>query len=177
MKRMFLYNALLIGCGIVFGVLAYFCLPDSQALAVQNFWFQSIQNIAGQMLKDTVILQIFQQKFAELLRIYFFGLCLLGVPLLFIVVFIQGFSLGFLFCFLGGQSVLLAILQMCYIPIYLSGTTLAVSFAQILQRNQMDNPWRQIIKYTFYFIFLMVATFLLSCLDGLISIYILQKMI
>jgi len=177
MKRIIIYNTILIISGICFGMLAYFCLSESQSLMLQDFWGQSMQQTVDRIGRDTVIWQIFQKNFQELLRIYFFGICLLGIPLLFIVIFTQGFSLGFLCCFWGGQSVLLALMQCCYLPLYIGAASLAVSFANILLRNQVANPLRQLLKYTLYFLILLGCSFILSCIDGVISNLIMQKMV
>lgn len=177
MRRIVIYNIILISSGIAFGILAYFCLPESQSLMLQDFWGQSVQQTVGKIGRDTVVLQIFQKNLQDLLRIYFFGICLLGIPLLFIVIFAQGFSLGFLCCFWGGQSILLAAAHCCYIPLYIGAASIAMSFANILLRNQLANPVRQLLKYTLYFLVLLGSSFILSCIDGLISNLVLQKMV
>lgn len=177
MKRIVFYNLVLIFTGMCFGVFAYFGLSETQSLILQDFFTQSTQQIVADMPKNLVIEQIVRQNFSEMGRMYLFGLCLLGVPILFIIVFIQGFSFGFLCCFLGGQSVFLPLIQFCYLPVYVGAASVAVSFARILLYNQIDNPWRQVVKYTFYFFLILLVVFLLSCLDGLISLLIFPKII
>lgn len=177
MKKMLIYNAILIGSGVCFGVLAYFCLPETQILMLQDFWGQSVEQTVGRISREAVILQIFQKNLQDLLRIYFFGICLLGIPLLFLVVFTQGFSLGFLGCFLGGQSVLIALIQCFYLPIYIGAASLAVSFAHILLHNQIANPLSQLCKYSLYFLILLGGSFILSCLEGILSVLLLEKMV
>lgn len=177
MKRMVIYNGLVMISGVFFGVIAYFCLPAAQLALIQDFFGQSIQEIASTLRRGAAIYSIFQTNLMDILRLYFFGLCLVGLPLLFVFIFAKGFSLGFFCCFLSGQSLLLTGVQLCYLPVYIFAGSWATYFALLLLRNRMENPVGQAVQYTILFILLTLLLLALSCLDGSISTLVLQKMV
>lgn len=177
MKRLLTLNAILMICGAAFGIIAYFCLSPEQTSLLQQYLGQSLSGAAASMKIEQAVQAIFQANGLDLLRLYFLGICLLGLPLIFLFLFVKGFTLGFLCCFLFEKSLLLVLIRGIYFPVLAFAATYSCRFSSILLTNQISNPLRQLTQYTIVFLVLLVLFLLLSYCDALISCRFLQKFV
>lgn len=96
---------------------------------------------------------IFQSNFMDFVRIYLAGICLLGLPLLVLFLFLKGFSLGFSACFLVTHSPLLLLSRLLYFPVLLAAIAYSCRFSFILLQNRVSSPAAPIAPIYSYFWF------------------------
>lgn len=157
--------------GICSGIIAWIVLPDVLNSQLQTYVTEQIQtNSVSLTLRDSIT-TVLQANSMDIIRVYLFGICLAGIPLLIIFLLIKCFSIGFVICVLLQHSFFLAVTRVLYIPIFIIAAQIAVTFAFKLISNQMDRPIRQLLKYTCIFFFVMLGVFAVSILDGLNCYY------
>lgn len=96
---------------------------------------------------------IFQSNFMDFVRVYLAGICLLGLPLLVLFLFLKGFSLGFSACFLVTHSPLLLLSRLLYFPVLLAAIAYSCRFSFILLQNRVSSPGTPITAIYSYFWF------------------------
>lgn len=102
------------------GYLLFFAWPEEQILQLQRYLTSQMQTLAGAAGLSEAAGPIFQSNFMDFVRVYLAGICLLGLPLLVLFLFLKGFSLGFSACFLVTHSPLLLLSRLLYFPVLLA---------------------------------------------------------
>ena len=169
MKKLLVYLGILAGGGLLFGFFAYVALPDEQVLALQQYLSTQMQTLSTTMPQSEAASRIFRANAMDLLRVYLAGICLLGLPILLILLFIKAFTLGFSACFLLQYSPLLLFTRFLQLPVLLLAAAFGCRFAFLMIQNRLDSPARHLLQYTVLFGLLLVGTFLFSYVDGLSS--------
>ncbi len=166
MKKIMILESVLLLSGVMFGVLAFFCLPEEQILQLQRYLTSQMQTLAGAASLSEAAGPIFQSNFMDFVRIYLAGICLLGLPLLVLFLFLKGFSLGFSACFLVTHSPLLLLSRLLYFPVLLAAIAYSCRFSFILLQNRVSSPARQLLQYTVTFGLLLILVLICSYIDG-----------
>ena len=166
MKKLLLFQSVLMLSGIVFGMIAYLVLSDEQVLTLHQYLTAQMQNLTSISQLEAGS-RILKSNGLELLRVYLTGICLLGLPILILLLFLKGFSFGFVSCFLISRSPLLILTRFLYLPVFLLAVAMGIRFSWIMVQNRMNSPARQLVEYTFLFGLLLILTIICSYADGL----------
>lgn len=177
MKKVILLHSFLLLSGFLFGLAAYFCLPEEQILALQQYLIVQLQDFSTTATLAETAGRVFRANAMDFVRIYLAGICLLGVPLILLFLFLKGFTFGFVACFLLAHSPLLLLSRLLYFPSLIAAAVLGVRFSRMLAQNQASSPLRQLLQYTVGFVFLLILVLLLSCMDGLSSYHYLRGLL
>ena len=86
--------------GMVCGIIGYAALPDELVLKLGDFLTGQMQNLRAVCSAEEAVGRIVRANSVELLRVYLAGLCILGVPILILLLYVKGFTFGFAGCFL-----------------------------------------------------------------------------
>ena len=166
MKKLLILESLLVVCGLVFGVAAYFCLPEAQITQLQQYLLVQMQDLSTTATLSEATGRIFRANFMDFVRIYLAGLCLLGLPLLILFLFLKGFTFGFVVGFLAGHSPLLIFSRLLYYPVLIAAAACAIRFSLLLVQNRLSSPARQLVQYTVTFGLLLILALIFSYRDG-----------
>lgn len=176
MKKMLIFQSILLCSGIVFGIIAYVALPDEQVLALQQYLTAQVQNLTATVTLPETAGRIFRANAMDMVRVYLAGICLLGLPILFLFLFLKGFTFGFVSCFLLRHSPLLIITRFLYLPVFVLAVGFAVRFGFLLIQNRLTSPARQLLEYTITFGLILILALLFSYVDGLGCCHYLQNL-
>lgn len=169
-----LVYGILIGGGFLFGLIAWLLLPDFTVEQLGAYMTGQLQIFAESInLKDSIAI-IAKANVIDLLRIYLCGICLVGLPILILFLFLKCFSIGFTACALLQHSFLLFCSRILYIPILFFSVSIACRFSLRMIQNQIEHPLRQLLQYTILFVGLLFCVLLISVLDGCSNYYYLQ---
>ena len=157
--------------GLISGIFAWIFLPDILIAELRSYAAEQIQNIASSLELPQCIKTIFSANALDLLHIYLYGMCLIGLPMLFFFLFIKCFSIGFSCCILLRQSIILCFTRILYVPVLCAAVVLGCRLTLQMIQKQIDSPIRQFMQYTFLFAGLLLCVLLVSSLDGLSSYY------
>lgn len=166
MKKLFVFEGFLLISGVVFGIIGYFTIPDELIATLGEFLNGQMQNLAGVCSISEAALRIGRANVLELLRVYLTGICLLGVPILILLLFIKGFTFGFAGCFLVSHSFLLIITRFLCLPLFAAAAAIAIRFSWMMLQNRMQRPPGQLIEYTLAFLAMLVLVLAASLIDG-----------
>lgn len=162
--------------GLLFGVIAWLVLPDAFAAQLRSYLYGQLDTFAASCtLRDTV-LQIGQVNFMDFVRVYLCGICLLGIPLLILFLFLKCFSIGFSICMLLQSSAALFLSRMLYVPVLVLAVYYGCRFSLSMLRNNLQSPVRQLLQYTLLFVLLLLGALLASLADGVSTYYYLQQL-
>jgi stage II sporulation protein M len=162
---------------LLFGIAAYFYLPDAEMTQLQQYLLNQLQTLAEATALAEAVRCIFRANLLDLLRIYLAGICLLGIPLLLLFLFLKGFTFGFSACFLLAHSPLLLLTRLLYVPWLVLAAAFGCRFSLLLVQNRVNSPTRQLLQYTITFGLLLALVFLVSMLDGLGVCYYLRQLV
>ena len=176
MKKMILFHSILVLGGMVSGVIAFFCLPEEQVLALQQYLLVQMQELTGTATLAEAAGRILRANGMDLIRLYLSGACLAGLPLLLLMMFLKGFSFGFTACFLLGHSILLLFTRLLYFPLLIGAAALGCRFNLLMLQNRLSSPLRQLLQYTIAFGGLLLLALLCSYIDGLSCCHYLQQL-
>ena len=82
MKKIILLHSFLLFSGFLFGLAAYFCLPEEQNLALQQYLTVQMQDLSATATLVETAGRVFRSNTMDFVRVYLAGICLLGVPLI-----------------------------------------------------------------------------------------------
>ena len=74
--------------GLISGIFAWIFLPDILIAELRSYAAEQIQSIASSLELPQCIKTIFSANALDLLHIYLYGMCLIGLPMLFFFLFI-----------------------------------------------------------------------------------------
>src|SRR5690625_3446476 len=171
--------------GIVFGAIVVNSMNFVQREDLYFYLSQFFEQVVDDDLKSYK--EIFKSSYffhlKYLLLLYVLGISIIGLPLVWILIFSKGlfigFTVGFIVNQLGFKGLILASLSIApqnivIIPIYIVGTSFAMIFSLMLLRKIMrQNISYSIFKpfqiYTIVFIILLASSSLASILEIYIS--------
>jgi len=166
--------------GTCLGIYTVSQLPTGQITEIRNYLDSFIDQIASLSIDSAqAVRSVMYQNIIVVGAVYFLGLTFVGVPFIFILVFLRGFLFGFaLACLtktLTGPGLFLAFVSilpqnLLYIPTLVVGVAAAVSFAFFTirqNRGYKAGLWRCLTGYTMIMLVVMAVT--LGA--GLIEVY------
>ena len=165
MKKLFIFQSLLVICGIVCGIAAFVALPDEHVVTLHQY-------LTGRMEGNTMTGfletggQIFRSNLLDLIRVYLAGSCLLGLPVLILFIFVKGFVFGFTGCFLISYSALLILSRFLILPALVLASAAGMQFTFLMLQNRMDSPARHLLEYTITFAVILLLVLAVSYADG-----------
>src|SRR5699024_2035977 len=136
-----------------------------------------------ELAKDDILKHSFLYHAKYLFIIFILGLSIIGLPIVWILLFLKGlvvgFSVGFLVNQLGMKGLLLASLSiapqnMIIIPIYIIAGSLSMIFSLTLLNkifsHKMSQPiFQPLARYIVLFSFLLTISFVASCLEAFVA--------
>jgi len=161
-----IFYSILTAGGILSGIAAWLFLPDMLSDALRSYTAGQLQNMADYTLQDTIV-QVCRANLLDLLRVYLCGLCLVGVPLLILFLFLKCFAVGFSFILLLQSSIPMVLSRLIFIPVLLLAVLKGYRFSLALLSGTQQNAARQWLTYTLYFAALLLCMVLVSAVDGL----------
>ncbi|SNZ10489.1 stage II sporulation protein M [Terribacillus aidingensis] len=181
----YLFMLVLFLIGIVFGAIVVnsmnFTQKEDLFYYLERFFSQLQQ---GQTMSKQEILQSsFLSHVKFLLFLYVLGLSIIGIPIIWMLLFskglMMGFSVGFLVNQLGWKGLMLAAAavapqNLIVIPLYLVAGTSAMLFSVTLLRKLIANRSplslrRYFIQYSVIFLILLGSSFAASMLETFLS--------
>jgi len=175
LKKILLLESLLLAGGFVFGLIAYACLPEDEVFRLQQTFLTQLEGMAATLTLQDTAARVFRANFLDMVRFYLAGVCLLGLPVLALLLFQKGFTFGFTLCFLLAQSPLLACSRVLFYPVLLIAAIYSCRFSLLLVQNRLSSPARQLLQYTIRFGLLLLVVLAISYVDGLSCYHVLQS--
>ena len=167
MKKILAFELFLVISGMVCGIIGYAALPDELVLRLCDFLTGQMQNLRAVCSAEEAVGRIVRANSVELLRVYLAGLCIVGVPILILLLYVKGFTFGFAGCFLLSHSVLLLVSRLLYVMVFTAAVAMAIRFSWILLQNRMQSLFRQLLQYSAVFLVLFLLILAASYVDGL----------
>ena len=119
---------------------------------------------------QTILLNSFLNQAKSILAIWFLGLTVIGIPLIFGLVLLKGFSLGFTIGFLvqekAGAGIIISIISILpqnivYIPFLIIWSVIAINFSMYIVTGRSENRvplGRALLSYSLLmFLFLLIV--------------------
>lgn len=165
-------TVLIFGCGILFGVLACHILDTDRLRPLTEYYAAYFQSTLPQSSAVAIYRSIIQTNLLDLLKLIFFGLCLIGAPFILILLFTKGFAIGFVAAVLllntglkGAAAVLCGVVlpKLIYIPLILSAGAFFLQCSWELLSRQMSAYWLQFIVRCLLLALGLIAA---GCLEG-----------
>ena len=179
--------------GIIFGAI----IVNSMNFVQKQDLFFHLEQFFGQIATQNIMTHddIFKQSFfyhlKYLLFLFVLGISIIGLPLIWIFLFLKGlvigFTVGFIVNQLGMNGLLLAAISVApqnlvIVPIYIVASSLAMIFAltlleKLFARRVSQSIARPLGKYMSTYAFLMVATIIAALLEAFIAHEAMQSFI
>jgi len=102
--------------------------------------------------------------------------CLVGIPIMILFLFLKCFAVGFSVCILAHSSMVLLLSRLLYLPALVFAVMIAYRFSLSLVQNTVQSPVRQLLQYTLMFLGILLCTLLVSGIDSLANIYYLYRL-
>ncbi|HLR80039.1 MAG TPA: stage II sporulation protein M [Bacillota bacterium] len=181
----YLFMIILFLTGIVFGAM----IVNSMNFIQKQDLFFYLERFFGEIndqyeiAKADILKNSFLYHAKYLFIIFILGLSVIGLPIVWILLFLKGlvvgFSVGFLVNQLGMKGLLLASLSiapqnMIIIPIYIIAGSLSMIFSLTLLNkifsHKMSQPiFQPLARYIVLFSFLLTISFVASCLEAFVA--------
>lgn len=166
--------------GIFFGSMGVNVLSDAQITNLQNFMDNGLKNIEDNFNSQLTIKNAILRNLQTLVKIWFLGLTVIGLPLILIIIFTRGFILGFTVGFLiknevfeGLMLTILTVLpqNIINIPALVLAGVLAVNFCFYLVRGNKNNAY-SLISYFLRYTIVMLTIALVMIGAGIVEGYV-----
>jgi len=189
----YLFMLILFLTGIIFGAIIVNSMNVTQKLDLFFYLEQFFGKISGEQSIDTI--DILKSSSAYhikyLLLLFILGLSVIGLPVLWILIFLKGivvgFSVGFIVNQLGLKGLLIAALSIApqnlvIIPIYIIAGSMAMIFSLLLLNKlftrQLSKPILKPLRaYSFIFVLLIILSFSGSLLEAFVANNALESII
>ena len=178
----YFFVTLLFIIGIAFGALAVKALNDGQKAEILGYLQVFLQGIDGTLAGTEALLQ--QSVLTNLKTlglVWFFGLLVLGLPVVLVILFTKGFALGFTVGFLvyelGWKGVLFSFASVLpanlfFVPALFIMTVAAVSFASVVVKGRLLRQGGALYPQIFRYAVLAIGAGGVSLLGSLVEVYI-----
>lgn len=171
----YIFMTILFLTGIIFGAITVnsmsFIQKQDLFFHVDRYFIQI--NGEEAILSKDILKRSFFFHLKYLLLLFILGLTIIGLPIVWVLLFIKGlvigFSVGFIVNQLGGKGLLLATLSIApqnviIIPVYIVASSLAMIFSLVLLyklfgRTVSDSIGRPVVQYMIFFIVLIICAF------------------
>lgn len=182
--RLFLYGIVgaLYGLGVILGVLGVGLLSKEQVSyltqLISNF-LAYLQNL--QIDDQAYIREVLGSIWKDLGLIYLLSLTVIGLPGVFVIIFLRGFLLGFVLGFFAQEmafdGVIFATLAMApqnliTVPVYLAAGVTAVELSWFLLRRFWHFPRPPLRPFVWKFTTFMFFLAAIASMGGLVEVYV-----
>ncbi len=181
----YLFMSVLLLSGIIFGAI----IVNSMNFAQKQDLFFYLERFFNFTINEqgfdhfTLWKASFFYHLKYLALLFLLGLSVIGLPLVWVLLFVKGlvvgFSVGFIVNQLGTEGLLFASLTIAphnfiIIPVYLVAGTLSMIFAiislrKIYSRRNVDSLWQPFVNYIVIFSFLLIMSSTASFIEAYIS--------
>lgn len=177
---LYLFVLLFLVMGIIFGVIGVKTLTDQQLAFLGNYIDLGLNNIE-KIESQTVAKYAIWRNLETILKIWFLGLTVIGLPLILVIIFTRGFILGFTVGFIlenkawqGLGLVLISILpqNIFHLPALVLAGVAAISFCFYLlnsRKRELQPLFHCFLKYSLIMILLAVVMIFAGLIEGYIS--------
>ncbi|MDO6451094.1 stage II sporulation protein M [Oceanobacillus profundus] len=189
----YLFMIILFLTGIIFGAV----IVNSMGFIQKQDLFFYLERFFGQITegvsidKIDILWQSFTYHAKYLLLLCILGLSVIGLPLVWVLIFVKGlvigFSVGFIVNQLGLQGLLLASLSIApqnilVIPIYITAGSISMIFSLTLINKLFSRKNHQLLlqplaKYSIIFVILLVVSFAAALVEAYVSNQAMQELI
>ncbi|GEN31868.1 stage II sporulation protein M [Cerasibacillus quisquiliarum] len=189
----YVFTIILFLTGIIFGA---FIVNSMHFVQKQDLFFY-LEKFFGQLATEDFLnrIDILKSSFAYhvkyLIFIFILGLSIIGLPLVWILLFLKGLVVGFTVGFLVNQlgmkgfliaSIAVAPQNLLIIPIYLIAGSLSMIFSltlfnKLISRKFSQPIFRPFAQYLVVFLFLIVISFLAATIEAFITNEAMQSLI
>ncbi|MBR3120109.1 MAG: stage II sporulation protein M [Oceanobacillus sp.] len=189
----YLFMIILFLTGIIFGAV----IVNSMGFIQKQDLFFYLERFFGQITegvsidKIDILWQSFTYHAKYLLLLCILGLSVIGLPLVWVLIFVKGlvigFSVGFIVNQLGLQGFLLASLSIApqnilVIPIYITAGSISMIFSLTLINKLFSRKNHQLLlqplaKYSIIFVILLVVSFAAALVEAYVSNQAMQELI
>ena len=171
-----IFSAVLSIGGLISGIMAWLFLPDTAAAQLHSYTAGQLQTIADSYTWQEILQTIVTGNVMDMLRVYLCGVCLVGIPIMVLFLFLKCFAVGFSVCILAQSSIVLLLSRLLYLPALVFAVMIAYRFSLSLVQNTVQSPVRQLLQYTLMFLGILLCTLLVSGIDSLANIYYLYRL-
>ncbi|MCM3396563.1 stage II sporulation protein M [Oceanobacillus profundus] len=189
----YLFMIILFLTGIIFGAV----IVNSMGFIQKQDLFFYLERFFGQITegvsidKIDILWQSFTYHAKYLLLLCILGLSVIGLPLVWVLIFVKGlvigFSVGFIVNQLGLQGLLLASLSIApqnilVIPIYITAGSISMIFSLTLINKLFSRKNHQLLlqplaKYSIIFVILLIVSFAAALVEAYVSNQAMQELI
>ena len=168
--------------GVLLGVIFVNNCKETQENQIKSYIQNFVDGIReNYKISSTKLLwNAIMKNFITALVLWFLGLTLIGVPLMYLFIGYKGYCIGFtaasIIATLGGAKVTLFIAStmllqnIIYIPIIIALATSSVKlYKKIMEDRRRENIKTQILKHTIFSVFMLVILILNSFIEAYIS--------
>lgn len=179
--------------GIIFGAIVVNSMTFIQKQDLYFHLERFLTQINGDMSFENIdiLKRSFFSHVKYLLLLFLLGLTIIGLPIVWVLIFIKGlvvgFSVGFIVNQLGFKGLLLATLSIApqniiIIPIYIIAASLSMIFSlgllhKIIGHSSTQSVTKPFIQYTFIFIILILCAFIGTLIETYVSNEALKAML
>ncbi len=168
--------------GVLFGVIFVNNCKETQENQIKSYIQNFVDGIREnyQISSTKLLWNAIMKNFITALVLWFLGLTLIGVPLIYLFIGYKGYCIGFtaasIIATLGGAKGTLFIAStmllqnIIYIPIIIALATSSVKlYKKIMEDRRRENIKTQILKHTIFSVFMLVILILNSFIEAYIS--------
>jgi stage II sporulation protein M len=184
-KTIYVFMIILFLTGVSFGAI----IVNSMNFVQKQDWFFYLERYFGQIVQDQQIASsaIFKDSLfyhiKYLLLLFVLGLSVIGLPVIWVLLFVKGlvvgFSVGFIVNQLGFKGLILASLSIApqnfiIIPIYIIASSLSMIFSltllgKLFTRRVSQPVLQPLRKYIFLYVLLVAASLLAAALEAFVA--------
>ena len=167
--------------GVIFGVMGVKALTDQQFNALSTYVDFGLANIDENVDNQTITRYAVVRNLQTVLKIWFLGLTVIGLPLILVIIFTRGFVLGFTVGFFlenkswqGLGLIVITILpqNIVHLPAMVIAGVSAISFSLYLLnggRRETEPLANYFIRYSILMVLLAVLMICAGFIEGYIS--------
>ncbi|WP_067728173.1 stage II sporulation protein M [Oceanobacillus damuensis] len=189
----YLFMIILFLTGIIFGAVIVnsmdFIQKQDLFFYLERFFIQITEDVpAG---KNDILWESFTFHAKYLILLFILGLSVIGLPLVWVLLFVKGmvvgFSVGFIVNQLGLDGLFLASLSIApqniiIIPIYIAAGSLSMIFSlgllsKLFSRKNNQQLLQPFIRYSIIFILLLLFSFVAACIEAYIASKAMEELI
>lgn len=182
--RLFLFAlvGVFYGLGVILGALGVGLLSKEQVVYLTNLISNFLAHLQNLQIDDRLYTrEVLGSIWKDLGLIYLLSLTVIGLPGVFVLLFLRGFLLGFVLGFFARQmafdGMVFATLAMVpqsliTVPVYLTAGVTAVEISVFLLRRFWHIPKPPLRPYVWKFTTFMIFLALVASLGGLVEVYV-----
>lgn len=192
-STIYLFMIILFLTGIIFGAVVVnsmdFIQKQDLFFYLERFFVQITEGVSIE--KKDIFWQSFVYHAKYLILIFVLGLSVIGLPLVWVLLFVKGmvvgFSVGFIVNQLGLEGLLLSSLSIApqniiIIPVYIAAGTLSMIFSlgllnKLFSRRNNQQILQPFLRYCLIFILLLVFSLIAAFIEAYIANRVMEELI